>query len=158
MTRKHVSGTLGLAGLVWACLLAAPARGNQPDLGQAVITSVTVDMAGENLTIRGLNLGGQPRVGLALTELQVLSASPEEIVVALPPGLEPGTYLLAVARGHQRHQVATIDITIGATGPEGPPGPGKAGADRTDRATGADRSPGGPRPDRAAGAGGGGRR
>ncbi len=75
------------------------------------------------MTIHGLNFGHQPRVSLALTELEVRSAGPEEILAALPAGLTPGTYLLAVARGPRRHQVGTIDVTLGAVGPAGPPGP-----------------------------------
>jgi hypothetical protein len=71
MTRRHVTEMVGLAGLVWACLLAGPARGDEREVDRPVITSVTVDLASERLTMRGRAFGRGPRVGLALTELEV---------------------------------------------------------------------------------------
>jgi hypothetical protein len=129
----------GIVALV--CLTARPTLGDarKDEDGDArtrppLITSVEADPKAELLTIRGLNFGFHPRVSLALNDLDVLNAGPEEILAALPPGIPPGTYLLGVARGRQRHQMSTIDLTIGAAGPEGPPGrdgregpPGEAG-------------------------------
>jgi hypothetical protein len=117
---------------LWACLAALPAGAHDDEDKAArplVITRAEADLQAEVLTIQGLNFGRHPRVALALTELQVLSAGPEEILAALPPGVEAGTYLLTVGRGKHRHQIGTIDLTIGAAGPEGPPGPpGEPGA------------------------------
>lgn len=128
MTWRRAARLLALAGIgVWGCLTAFSAvADNDHDDGekgrQLVVTSAEADLTSERLTIRGLNFGHHPRVALALTELEVLSAGPEEILTVLPSGLAPGTYLLGVARGPQRHQMGTIDLTVGAVGPEGPPG------------------------------------
>jgi Collagen triple helix repeat (20 copies) len=129
--RQIVPAAFGL----WACLWAPPAQGADDDASfdhgnpPPVITSATADLSSELVTIRGQNFGSHPRVALALTELRVVNAAPDEILAVLPAGLEPGTYLLRVACGLRRHQapssdqVSTFDLAIGTAGPEGPMGP-----------------------------------
>ena len=161
MPWRRAARLLTLAGIgLWGCLTAFPAvADNDHDDGeksrQLVVTSAEVDLTSERLTIRGLNFGHHPRVALALTELEVLSAGPEEILAVLPSGLAPGTYLLGVARGSQRHQMGTIDLTVGGVGPEGPPGlegkEGPAGPVGPPGATGQPGFPGSPGPPGPAG-------
>jgi type VI secretion system Hcp family effector len=89
-----------------------------------VIISASADVEAERLTIRGLYFGrSAPHVTLAGTELTVLSSSPFEILAALPPELEPGSYLLTVRQRHRDKRSETFDVTIGAIGPPGPTGP-----------------------------------
>ena len=157
MTRRRAARCLSLAGVgVWACLAALPAfaendgQARDQTQGQLVVTSAEADLTAERMTIRGLNFGPHPRVALALAELEVVVGGPEEILAVLPGGLAPGTYLLTVARGGQRHQIGTIDVTIGAVGPEGPPGrdgkEGPAGPVGPEGPPGATGQPGAPGP------------
>ena len=137
MTWSHGARRVSLVGVgILAGILASPARGDDDGADhparspqqQLVITSAVADLASERVTIRGLNFGHRPRAALALTELEVLSGGPEEILAVLPAGIEPGTYLLGVARGLRHDQMGTIDLTIGGGGAQGPPGPeGKQG-------------------------------
>ncbi len=135
MVRRHAPGRAVLAGMALLTCLPGPASSRDREDGgddhagkhawahPLVIRSAVADPAGERVTIRGENFGRRPRVALALTELEVLSAGPEEILAALPPGLERGTYLLLVARGRQGDQVGSLSLAIGEEGPMGPPGP-----------------------------------
>ena len=89
------------------------------------------------LTVSGLHLGPGPGVTLGLSPLAVSGYVPApaggaEVVTAwLPPGMRPGTYLLALTRASDA-EVALFHLTVGAVGPAGVPGPpglpGPAGA------------------------------
>jgi IPT/TIG domain-containing protein len=75
---------------------------------------------------------GEPVVTLNGTPLTVVTASASEIVATLPPGLDPGTYLLTVSRGPATTQFDGFNLTLGAVGPQGPAGPtGPPGAPGT---------------------------
>ena len=119
-------------GLSLALVCPSPAAAedrDRGDRGRLVISSASTDPNAEWLTIRGMNFGNHPpQVTLAGDRLQVLSSGPFEILAVLPPGIEPGSYRLAVARGRGERYSDTFDVTIGAAGPAGPPGPeGPAG-------------------------------
>jgi type VI secretion system Hcp family effector len=89
-----------------------------------VIISASADLEAEQLTIRGLYFGrATPHVTLAGKELAVLSSSPFEILAGLPPGIEPGSYLLTVCQRHRSKRSEPFEVTIGAAGPPGPAGP-----------------------------------
>jgi collagen triple helix repeat protein len=122
--------------LLWLGL-TAPARAGQECRGPT-IASATADVEKEQLLIRGRDFGDGPvRLTLAGADLDVLSVAPEEILVELPAGLEPGTYRLAVARACGRDEehsqaaerarvhweTAIFYVAIGTVGPPGPAGP-----------------------------------
>lgn len=156
--RLKLSALLILASCWPALRLAAEDTDEARRLAgsQPVVVRAEADLVQEILMVQGLNLGGHVRVGLGLTELTVLTASADALVAALPPGLTPGSYLLTVARGLKRDQMALFEITIGGAGPPGPegqPGPvGPAGPQGPDGpvgppgATGAPGAPGLPGP------------
>ena len=77
------------------------------------------------LTIDGRNFGnGTPVVKLGGVALLVLSRTSTRVVVALPLGTLPGTYLLKLRTASPGERESEIfDVTIGATGPAGPMGP-----------------------------------
>jgi type VI secretion system VgrG family protein len=93
------------------------------------ISRVIPDTVEEILFVHGESFGADPAVWLDGIPLHVLHATPSLIQVELP-SLEPGTYLLIVARTRRMpprpKELATMDVTLGAVGPEGtigPPGP-----------------------------------
>jgi BclA C-terminal domain len=99
--------------------------------GTPVILSAAADLPGETLTVRGHGFGDAlPAVQLGGAEIAVLSSNPFEILAALPPGLEPASYLLTVTRAgrHQKRSEA-FEVTLGSDGAMGPTGPtGATGA------------------------------
>jgi type VI secretion system VgrG family protein len=93
------------------------------------ISRVIPDVAAEILFVHGENFGADPSVWLDGIPLHVLNATGSSIQAELP-SLEPGTYLLIVARSRRMppkpKDLATMDVTLGAVGPDGavgPPGP-----------------------------------
>lgn len=90
-----------------------------------LILSATADLPGETLTIRGRGFGDAlPAVHLGGADLAVLSSSPFEILAGLPPGLEPGSYLLTVRRaGRHGRGSDAFEVTLGEVGAVGPTGP-----------------------------------
>jgi len=107
---------------------------------QLRITEARAEMELGELLIRGESFvhwrTGGPRdavfVSLAGEPLRVLSSSATEILALLPPGIEPGTYLLVVVRQGGLPGADAMDVTLGGVGPQGPPGsegkPGPRGA------------------------------
>jgi type VI secretion system Hcp family effector len=105
----------------WASGDKGPPGGRDRELQ---IISATADGAAETLTIRGFDFGWPPpRVTLAGQDLTIISSSPSEILAALPAGIEAGSYRLTVSRRHGSRRSDTLDVTIGAAGPQGEPGP-----------------------------------
>jgi type VI secretion system VgrG family protein len=125
-------------------MLAVPAQAQQfPSIAR-----VTFDLDEGTIAIEGRHFGPSPAVlmgaaGGELEELVLVSAGDRRIEATLTTR-EAGTYQVMVRRDlrKQPNHVASIDVTIGATGPagdagppgpEGPPGPtGPAGADGAD--------------------------
>ena len=103
---------------------------------QAIIISTATDQNLEKIYVIGENFGTNPGVMLNDIELEVLSWSDISIEAELPGGIEPGTYRLIVAKKgkfeKKKNDTASMDVTIGTSGPqgeEGPPGPkGDTGA------------------------------
>jgi hypothetical protein len=101
---------------------------------QPTIHKATANLTTNQLTIDGANLGTAPTAVLQTTTLAIVSATGSQVVATLPPGVAPGSYLLAVTNGGR---TAEFSVTTGAVGPTGPTGlQGPAGA------TGAQGSPG----------------
>jgi Phage Tail Collar Domain/Collagen triple helix repeat (20 copies) len=90
-----------------------------------VILSAVADLPGETLTVRGRGFGdAPPAVRLGGVDIAVLNSNPFEILAALPPGLEPASYLLTVARaGRHGRRSEAFEVTLGNGGAMGPTGP-----------------------------------
>jgi hypothetical protein len=98
-------------------LAQGKAKAVQPD-----ITSTSVNFLTNQITIQGTQLNGlgAPTVVLGPVSLAVVSASATVVVATLPNGIVPGTYPVTVTTGAK---FATVDTTIGITGPQGAQGP-----------------------------------
>jgi hypothetical protein len=131
---RRISRMLGL--LVLATTIAMPAfADDDKDKGSGkplLITRAVADAANETLTISGQHFGNRaPNVTLEQLPLQVLSATSSSVVVQLPHGLVPGSYLLRVKRGRYNHEVGYFVVAVtaayseaaGVAGPPGPQGP-----------------------------------
>ena len=82
------------------------------------------------MRISGAGFGAdEPDVTLEGLPMVVVSHDPTEIVIDMPPGLAPATYLLTVAQvDGDRRLRAEFEVTVGAEGPQGPQGiPGAQG-------------------------------
>ena len=82
------------------------------------------------MRISGAGFGAdEPDVTLEGLPMVVVSHDPTEIVIDMPPGLAPATYLLTVAQFEgDRRLRAEFEVTVGAEGPQGPQGaPGAQG-------------------------------
>jgi hypothetical protein len=109
---------------------AHPALARPDSPPQLVIVSAKADTLAGTLAIDGSAFGdGTPVVTLNGMPIVVVTSTSSEIVATLPPGLDPGTYLLTVSRGPATTQFDSFNLTLGAVGPPGPPGAaGTAGA------------------------------
>ena len=95
---------------------------------QLQILKVLVDVSAGRAVIIGQEFGGDPDVTLGGEPLTIETSDPSRITVILPPGLEPGTYLLGVASRRGNAQSDTFHLAVGAVGPAGPKGdPGLPG-------------------------------
>ncbi len=93
-----------------------------------VITKAVADVDAAVVYIEGKNFGDSPGVLLGTSEGEmheqsVIDSSDTYIEAALTT-TDPGTYLLLVYSGPARTQGFSMDLTIGAVGPQGPEGPG----------------------------------
>ena len=85
------------------------------------INRVEVDEAVDQMRISGVEFGvDEPSVTLEGVPMVVISHSPTDIVITMPAGTTPGTYLLEVSKGghHERDQDA-FNVTVGTEGPQG---------------------------------------
>jgi hypothetical protein len=89
-----------------------------------VIVSSIPDFVLNTLTINGSNLGpGAASVLLGASgPLTVVAQTPTQLVVALPPGLASGDYVLSVQIGNGNGNSDESVATIGEVGPQGPEG------------------------------------
>jgi hypothetical protein len=95
---------------------------------QLQILKVLVDFTAGRAVIIGQELGDDPAVTLGGEPLTIEARDPSRITAILPPGLEPGTYLLDVASGRGNAQSDTFHLAVSAVGPAGPKGdPGPPG-------------------------------
>jgi collagen triple helix repeat protein/IPT/TIG domain-containing protein len=136
------------AALAVAGLVLSPATAMAQEFPQSllVIHRVEVDEPAGLMTITGVRFGlEEPLVELEGVPLVVAVHTDTEIVVTLPAGTGPGSYLLTVARiGGGRRYRASFEVTVGAEGPQGPPGPqGPQGSNGPQGPPGAD-GPAGP--------------
>jgi hypothetical protein len=118
-----------VAAALCAAFLALGPRDASPAAPFPVITRARADLPSGRLYLEGKGFGSSPRVLLgapagAFDDLTVLASTPELVEAELSE-LDPGTYTVMVLRGLL---VASIDVTLGAVGPEGPQGePGQTG-------------------------------
>ena len=117
---------LAAAGLA-VCLLAPAAA-----TAQLKIHRAEVDEIAGTITITGVQFGAPtPTVTFDGVPVSVVSHTPTEVVINLPAGTTPGTYLVTVAQTPLPGRIYTdsFNVTVGAegeqgpTGPAGPPGP-----------------------------------
>ena len=125
-------------------LFAQPSSSNSSK--QLIVTSAWVDRQNDTVTLKGSGFGSKkPAVFCELTQMAVLSATDEELLVAFPASVLDGTYLFTVARGNGTSERATFFVTTnrpqivegkeGPTGPQGvagPPGPEGPKGDKGD--------------------------
>lgn len=123
---------LGVAVLAALALLSGLGIAHESG-GIPVVTSASIDFtAGSHgqIAISGRHLPTRPTVALGGTRLDVVSASPTQIVASLQnvAGIQdsPGDYLVLISK--RDHPSAAFVATIGAVGPAGPAGePGPKG-------------------------------
>ena len=98
-----------------------------------VISNVTENTAGTQITVNGTGFGGySPVVTLGDTELTIAASSNTSITANLPSGIAAGTYRLSIQSDNYRianQQFAVVIGSVGPAGAQGPAGPqGPAGA------------------------------
>ncbi|MEQ1764531.1 MAG: hypothetical protein ABL984_15480 [Pyrinomonadaceae bacterium] len=94
------------------------------------ISRVEADLAGGYLYVSGDNFDRRDRLTLKLGDesLTILVRTEVQLIAALPAGTQPGTYRLTLEKRYGNDVLASVDVTIGSTGPSGPEGPqGPAG-------------------------------
>jgi hypothetical protein len=106
----------------YPALLEADRDSSAPD--SVVIDSAQVDPLAKTIAISGRNFGDVlPVVNLGATVLEVTSFNPTSIKANLPEDLPASSYRLAVFAGGGLPRLASLDVTVGDTGPQGPSGP-----------------------------------
>ena len=116
------------AGLILAVLSLVP--GVAIAQGRLIVNRVEIDDPADRMKIFGVEFGSEdPAVALEGIPMVVVSHTSSEIVIEMPPGTPPGTYLLTVGQplGARRHW-DEFNVTVGTEGPQGPQGvPGPQG-------------------------------
>jgi Collagen triple helix repeat (20 copies) len=97
---------------------------------QLLVVASKVDTANGTIQLFGYNFGSDPVVWMAGEYLQIVSGSGgnTSVIAYLPHNLEPGTYLVRVARSRRSNTEfddfnVTYGVGEGQPGPQGPPGP-----------------------------------
>lgn len=130
MIRTRNLAAIGTAALLLGSpLFAQPSSSNSSK--QLIVTSASVDRLNDTVTLKGSGFGNKkPTVFCELTQMTVLSATDEELLVAFPASVLDGTYLFTVARGNGTSERATFFVTTnrpqileGQPGPTGAQGP-----------------------------------
>lgn len=109
----------------------------------AIVIESESDGEPDQLVITGRNfhIGGRLKLTLGGTPLEVLDRTANVILAEIPNDVLPGNYVLIAWSGRGRIREDSMDVTIGAVGPEGPEGP--EGDDGPEGPAGA-RGPAGP--------------
>ena len=111
---------IGMRSLKRALLFAAVLTSSAPSLaGAQQIGAVTVDIAGNQITIEGVGFGGDPMVTFDNQSLSLLSSSDSKITARLERAPPAGTHLLTVVGGPS---TLLFDVTIGSPVPAAPLG------------------------------------
>ena len=116
---------LAVLGVLIATLAVHPvAAQRQSAAGEHMhVSAAAFDTSEQELAIYGTNFGSSPGVvTLNGHSLPILSWQDTRIAVSLSRETAGGTYRLSVARGFGSASWATLDVTIGATGPRGKKG------------------------------------
>ncbi len=113
-----------LAVLALTAGVAAPQQ-----IQRLTIHRVEVDEAVGQMTISGVEFGiDEPFVTLEGIPMVVVSHSPTEILITIPPAMTPGTYLLNVTLNGGSRPQGVFNVAVGTEGPQGPQGvPGPQG-------------------------------
>jgi hypothetical protein len=151
---RSVKVPLLLVGVLVAVASAATGLDREPSLPAAaravMITTAAADATMEILTVNGRFGSERPLVSLSGVSLEVLHSTDTSIQALLPLGQLAGTYRLVVNRGPGLPNQASMDVTIGTTGPAGEKGikgdTGEPGAKGDKGDTGLQGLPGGPGP------------
>lgn len=100
------------------------AQGVPASTAPLTIESAAADLLNNEIAIVGSGFGTAPAVTLGGFDVTLISASDSLLRVQLPAAIAvaPGSYQLAVSRGHGSRDTATFALTIGAVGPQGPQG------------------------------------
>lgn len=94
-----------------------------------VILQAVVDLESDMVFVEGVNLASSREattITLSGFPMTVLGTPSEtDLQFAIPHGMVPGTYLIALSRGASPEMVATFAVSIGNVieGPQGPAGP-----------------------------------
>jgi hypothetical protein len=96
-----------------------------------IMTSVSADPALTTLSVQGASLSGSAILTLAgYGNLQLTAQSDNLITALLPPGVQPGSYLLTLTLKNKLFGIVPLVeefwVTLGAIGPQGPAGPAGA--------------------------------
>ena len=132
MKTRHKLGlaTLGCLAACWLQVLTmSAASADIPHL--PIMTAVSADPALTTLTVQGASLSGTAILTLAgYGNLQLTSQSDNVITALLPPGVQPGSYLLTLTLKNKLFGIAPLIeefwVTLGEGGPQGPAGPAGA--------------------------------
>ena len=112
--------TMPIAMLISISFAASPSWGcwwDRPVIKTGIADSMT---SPTQLTITGKRFGSaEPIVNLAGLTLVVTAFTPTSVTATLPPSLTPGSYVLTVAKKHERYCIGAFDLTLGAVGPKG---------------------------------------
>src|SRR5918993_1592024 len=140
MIRTRTLAAIGTALLLSGSpLFAQPSSSNSSK--QLIVTSASVDRLNDTVTLKGSGFGTKKAtVFCELTQMTVLSATDEELLVAFPASVLDGTYLFTVARGNGTSERATFFVSTnrpqileGTQGPAGPAGPQGPKGDKGDK-------------------------
>jgi hypothetical protein len=138
MIRTRTLAAMGTAMLLTSSAVFAQSPSSSSK--QLIVTSASVDRSSDTVTFKGSGFGAKkPAVFCELTQMTVLSASDEELLVSFPASVLDGTFLFTVARGNSANERAAFYVTTsrpqvlegkegpagpqGAAGPAGPQGP-----------------------------------
>jgi hypothetical protein len=104
--------------LAYPAFLDAELHVDSPDL--VIINSAQVNLSTNTIAISGSNFGNQlPEVSLDATSLVVTAFGPAKIQANMPVGFVPGSYRLVVTAGGGSSRFGSMDVTVGAVGPQG---------------------------------------
>ncbi|HEY6229870.1 MAG TPA: IPT/TIG domain-containing protein, partial [Pyrinomonadaceae bacterium] len=115
-----------LTALAACVLVFTPMSAQAGDKDDPVIVKAQANSTLSELTIDGTNFGTKtPIVTFNGAGVTVLSHTPTKVVVALPSGIQPGTYLLRISTKSKDKDKDSdnFNVTIGSVGPAGPAGP-----------------------------------
>jgi IPT/TIG domain len=124
---KAATFLAGVALILAGCSKSSLTGPVQAQSSPPVIVSAQVSGSAGQLTITGSGFGTAPAVQLGTAFPEVVSSTPNTVIVTLPTNLSPGSYALTV-NNTTANQAGSFIVSVGAVGPAGPQGlPGVPG-------------------------------